>query len=138
MSATIPPMRDIDRPFIIKALECIAGAESELANGRYNNCANRCYYACFQAAIDALEREGIRPSGATWSHAFVPSQFDGLLVSRRKRYGAELHGILGREYILRQRADYAEKSVTAREARQAVDRARIFVRTILDDESSAR
>jgi uncharacterized protein (UPF0332 family) len=30
-----------------KALESLAGAESEFANARYNNCANRCYYACF-------------------------------------------------------------------------------------------
>src|SRR5205823_6359850 len=41
-----------------KALESLAGAESELANGRYNNAANRAYYACFQAAIAALQRAG--------------------------------------------------------------------------------
>ena len=39
-----------------KAQESLAGAESEFANGRYNNCANRCYYACFQTAIAALLR----------------------------------------------------------------------------------
>ena len=37
--------------FLVKAEESLAGAESEYVNGRYNNCANRCYYACFQAAI---------------------------------------------------------------------------------------
>jgi uncharacterized protein (UPF0332 family) len=129
-SATIPPMRDIDRPFIIKALECLAGAESELANGRYNNCANRCYYACFQAAIDALEREGIRPSGATWSHAFVPSQFDGLLVNRRKRYGAELRGILSRTSSLRRSADYDEEPVSRAEAQRALRQTHTFVRAV--------
>ena len=41
-------------PFLAKAQESLAGAESEFAAGRYNNCANRCYYACFQAAIHAL------------------------------------------------------------------------------------
>jgi uncharacterized protein (UPF0332 family) len=50
---------DLASLFMAKALECLAGAESELANKRYNNCANRAYYACFQAAIDALTREGI-------------------------------------------------------------------------------
>jgi len=44
--------------FLEKAGEALAGAESEFANGRYNNCANRCYYACFQAAIAALTRVG--------------------------------------------------------------------------------
>lgn len=65
-------------------------------NGRYNNCANRCYYACFQAAIAALQDAGIRPTGPQWSHAYVPSQFDGVLIYRRKRYPTELRGILER------------------------------------------
>ena len=56
-------MIDLASLFMAKALECLAGAESELANKRYNNCANRAYYACFQAAIDALTREGIQPAG---------------------------------------------------------------------------
>ncbi len=49
--------------FLDKALECLAGAESEFANGRYNNCANRCFYACFQAAIAALANSGVSASG---------------------------------------------------------------------------
>jgi uncharacterized protein (UPF0332 family) len=48
--------------YLAKATESLLTAESEFANGRYNSCANRCYYACFQAAIAALIREG---SGAT-------------------------------------------------------------------------
>lgn len=32
--------------FLAKALESLQGAESELANKRYNNAANRAYYAC--------------------------------------------------------------------------------------------
>ena len=39
--------------YLAKALESLEGAESELANRRYNNCANRCYYASFQAAVAA-------------------------------------------------------------------------------------
>ena len=33
--------------YLEKAAESLAGAESEYVNGRYNNCSNRCYYACF-------------------------------------------------------------------------------------------
>lgn len=71
-----------------KALESLAGAESESAAGRFNNCANRCYYACFQAAIAALMRSGVTPLGAQrqWSHTFVPAQFVGQLINRRKVY----------------------------------------------------
>ena len=43
--------------YLAKAEESLRTAESEFANGRYNSCANRCYYACFQAAIAALLRE---------------------------------------------------------------------------------
>lgn len=49
--------------FLAKAVECLAGAESEADAGRYNNTANRCYYASFQAAIAALLHEGVRPPG---------------------------------------------------------------------------
>ena len=40
--------------YLRKALESLAGAESECANRRFSNCANRAYYAAFQAAISAL------------------------------------------------------------------------------------
>ena len=59
--------------YLAKATESLLTAESEFANGRYNNAANRAYYACFQAALAALMRAGIRtpsPSGQ-WSHEFV-------------------------------------------------------------------
>ena len=52
-----------------KAEESLAGAEVEFASGRYNNSANRAYYACFQAAVAALIRAGVRPTGGgEWSH----------------------------------------------------------------------
>lgn len=56
--------------YLTKAVESLAGAESEFANGRYNNCANRCYYACFQAAVAALFAAGLTPQGTrtVWSH----------------------------------------------------------------------
>jgi uncharacterized protein (UPF0332 family) len=65
--------------YVAKAEESLRTAESEFANGRYNSCANRCYYACFQAAIAALLAEGIRARGQ-WSHAFVQGQFVGVLI----------------------------------------------------------
>jgi uncharacterized protein (UPF0332 family) len=117
-----------DDLFLEKARESLAGADSELAQGRYNNCANRCYYACFQAAIWALDRAGIYPQGASgeWSHAFVPAQFDGQLIGRRKVYSPEL----ARNYALRERADYAAGPVSQTETSRALRRARSFVQAI--------
>lgn len=123
-------MIEPDYPFLDKALESLAGAESEFVNGRYNNCANRCYYACFQAAIVALQRAGIRPRRDQWSHEFVAGQFNGELINRRKLYPTELRGTLERNYTLRQKADYEEDLVTQTEANRALRRTRSFVQAI--------
>ena len=91
-----------------KSLESLAGAQSEFTNGRYNNCANRCYYATFQAAISVLLVAGISPLGASesWGHDFVQAQFIGQLINRRKLYPADLRGALEQNYRLRLVADY--------------------------------
>ena len=42
--------------YLDKAAESLAGAASEFVNRRYNNCANRAYYACFQSAVQLQHR----------------------------------------------------------------------------------
>jgi uncharacterized protein (UPF0332 family) len=118
--------------FLDKAQESLAGAQSEFVNGRYNNCANRCYYACFQAAIHALGQAGVQPSStpARWGHDFVQAQFAGQLVNRRKLYPRELHKALVRNYGLRQAADYQRDLVSETQARRALRRTREFLATI--------
>src|SRR6266436_6833640 len=98
--------------YLAKATESLLTAESESVNGRYNSCANRCYYACFQAAIAALLREGIRPRGQ-WSHGFVQAQLVGVVINQRKRYDPQLRRVLADNQTLRDQADYrAELVVT--------------------------
>ena len=118
--------------FLDKAQESLAGAQSEFVNGRYNNCANRCYYACFQAAIHALEQAGVQPTSTTarWGHDFVQAQFTGQLVNRRKLYPRELHEALVRNYGLRQVADYQRDLVSETQAGRALRRTREFLATI--------
>jgi len=125
-------------PYLFKAVESLNGAESEFAAGRFNNCANRCYYACFQAAVAALERENIRPGGGNWNHAFVPSQFDGLLIHRRKRYPTSLRGTLTDTYTLRVTADYRRGQVTRTDAARTLRRTRAFVQAVMDQEHEPR
>jgi uncharacterized protein (UPF0332 family) len=112
--------------YLAKANESLQTAESEFVNGRYNSCANRCYYACFQAAIAALLREGIRPAGQ-WSHAFVQGQLVGVLINQRKRYDPQLRRVLADNQSLRDRADYRAELVTATQAGRALRRTRVFV-----------
>ena len=115
--------------YLAKATESLQTAESEFANGRYNSCANRCYYACFQAAIAALLREGIHSRGQ-WSHEIVQSQFVGVLINQRKRYDRELRRVLANNQILRDQADYRAELVTATQASRALRRSRLFINAI--------
>ncbi len=117
--------------FLAKAVESFATATSEHANRRFNSCANRCYYACFQGAVAALLRTGIAPPRAdgTWSHAFVQAQF-AALITRRKAYPADLREVLPRLVTLRHRADYTPAQVSETQVARAVRAARQFVTAV--------
>jgi uncharacterized protein (UPF0332 family) len=115
--------------YLVKATESLQTAESEFVNGRYNSCANRCYYACFQAGIAALLREGIRPRGQ-WNHEFVQGQFVGVLINQRHFYDPELRRVLSDNQSLRDKADYRAELVTATQAGRALRRSRLFVGAI--------
>ena len=112
-----------------KATESLLTAESEYVNGRYNSCANRCYYSCFQAAIVALLREGIRPRGQ-WSHEFVQAQFVGVLINQRKRYDSDLRRVLADSQILCDQADYRAELVTPTQAGRALRRSRMLINAV--------
>jgi uncharacterized protein (UPF0332 family) len=112
--------------YLAKAAESLLTAESEFINGRYNSCANRCYYACFQAAVAALIQEGIRPR-ERWGHAFVQGQFVGQLIERRKRFRSDLRRVLSDNQIMRNQADYEVRNVTQAQAARALGRTRTFV-----------
>lgn len=118
--------------FILKVEESITGAESEFANRRYQNCANRAYYACYQAAVSALMGAGIRPSGSRWGHDTVQAQFVGELINRRKLYPADLRDIFERLFLLRQTADYSVNVVSEIQAARSLRRARTFDAAVRD------
>ena len=122
-------MNDASDVYLRKAEQSLAGANSEFANGRYDNAANRCYYACFQAANHALLAAGIRPRGANgqWGHDFVQAEFIGTLINRRKLYASHLREVLFRNLGLRHEADYGESTITQTQASRALHRAREFL-----------
>ncbi|MCX6027933.1 MAG: HEPN domain-containing protein [Chloroflexi bacterium] len=115
--------------YLDKAIESLAGAESEFANRRYNNCANRCYYAMFQAAIAALMAAGIRPVNVRgqWNHDFVQAQFSGVLITRRKLYPSDLAAHFSEVGGRRLTADYGAVSVSRTVAERVVQKTRLFV-----------
>lgn len=126
--------RDI-AAYLARAKESLDGAVSEYANGRYNNSANRAYYACFQAAIAALMREGITPPnrGSRWGHEFVHARFVGDLIDRRRRYPATMRNVLAQAMELRLVADYKTERVAAISATRGLDRARSFVEAVSEN-----
>ena len=115
--------------YLTRSLECLDGAESEFAAGRYNNCANRCYYAMFQAAITALIAAGVRSTkdGRPWEHDFVQAQFARILIQRRKLYPADLVSALPVNLERRVAADYGAPGVSKAVAERALRTARVFV-----------
>lgn len=113
-------MVDIADLYLEKARASLAGAQSELEQRRFDTVANRAYYACFQAAVAALIRDSVRPSGATWDLAFVQSRFVGDLINRRKRYSPDLRDTLSSTMQQRHKADYQYDHVTADQAVRAV------------------
>ena len=119
---------DVRNEFLAKARESLQGAESELVNRRYNNAANRAYYACFHAAIAALLAAGIHDE--RWEHDFVQARFSGILIRQRKLYPSEFGRYLPDNFDIRREGDYKPASVSSKRARDAVERAREFVRLI--------
>jgi uncharacterized protein (UPF0332 family) len=126
--------------FLAKAEASLAGAESELLQGRFDNCANRSYYACFQAAIAALIQAGFGPSAkdGEWSHAAVQAQFVGELINRRKRFPASLRSTLGHNMDLGHDADYDSVYVSEIQARRSVHRSRDFVAAVRERREGGR
>ena len=120
------------REWLDKAEQSLRGAESEFANQRYDNAANRAYYACFHAAIAALIGAGEHPLGekGTRSHSAIQAMFAGLLIRRRKIYPADLASVLPDSYSLRDQADYTITVTSELEAKRALDKARRLVNAV--------
>jgi uncharacterized protein (UPF0332 family) len=129
---------ELNRAFLDRALESLAGARIDYDGGRYDNAANRSYYACFQAAIFALQMEGFQAVRREWGHEFVQAQFNGLLINRRHRYPADLRATLSENYNLRVQADYVDNPVAQAQASRALRRAERFVAAVVQRHGDRR
>ena len=89
----------------------------------FDSAANRAYFAMFQAAVCALESQGIRRR--EWTHKGVHSDFVNTFVQRRKIVPLNFAGALPKVMELRHIADYEQPGVSQRRAERAVRTARI-------------
>jgi len=114
--------------FMDKARENLSAAEICFENKLYNACANRAYYAAFQAAVAALADSGIRKEKL--DHKWVQAEFSGRLITRRKVYPAKVKAYLMKMQIVRNDADYKTRLVSRKKAYQQLDRAREILKLI--------
>ncbi|MBI3361401.1 MAG: HEPN domain-containing protein [Chloroflexi bacterium] len=119
--------------YLAKAKQSLRGAESELAQARFDNTANRAYYACFQAAVAALITAGMpvqTEAGGLISHQAVHSGFSGLLIHRRKLYPSHLRSVL--QDLLRDRilADYRPAPISSTRVARVLRQCQVFVSEI--------
>jgi uncharacterized protein (UPF0332 family) len=115
--------------FLAKSNESLASAGDDFEHRRYNSCARNAYYAAFQAAVAALLHEGIRPA-RRWEHEFVRSQFAGILVYRRKRFGPGFRTLLTDAFDRRVDADYTDRSLKRQDAASVLVRVRQLVQEV--------
>ena len=115
---------------IDKAKESLQAAEYCYEHELYNSTANRAYYAMFQAAIVAMEVNGVKAVGARWSHARVQSTFAQKLIRQHKAYPRTLARMLYDSLIIRNEADYENINISKRQANKVLRWARNFVQQI--------
>ncbi len=117
--------------FSAKARENLRAAELLFESQLFNACANRAYYAALHAAIVALAhaRLGID----RLDHGTIQARFSGELIRRRKVYPGRFASYLMRLQVVRDNADYKLRTVSEKEARRQLEKARDFVGTVFQE-----
>jgi len=123
--------------WLSKAIENLAAAQLCFDHGHFNACANRLYYAMFQAGAAALFKHGILPSGDKIGHAWLQSNFSGMLIHRRKIFSAAFRPYLSDAQTVRDIADYGLNFVSQNVASRELKKARDFVNKIISELSHA-
>jgi len=111
---------------IQKARRFLKSAELLLADGDFDSCVSRCYYAMFFMAEAALLTKGFRAS----SHKGVISLFGEQFI-KSKLLREEIGKVLRRAYDSRQKGDYTTGFIVSeREAKETLAKAKDFVAEI--------
>ena len=115
--------------FLTKSIENLAVAEWSFEHRHYNACANRAYYAMFQAAVAALASVGVTPKTEIIDHGWVQGRFAAELTRRRKKFPG-MASYLNDVRFVRDVADYKSEMVNRRRASRVIRIAREMVGAI--------
>jgi uncharacterized protein (UPF0332 family) len=93
-----------------------------------DSAAARAYFAMFQAAIYALESQGVHRT--EWSHKALHAALADVLIRRRKVLPAVLAGALPSAMEVRHSADYRQPGPGQRQVERMVTMAEHFITSI--------
>ncbi|MCG3119392.1 MAG: hypothetical protein ALAOOOJD_01784 [bacterium] len=113
-----------------KANENLAAAQLCFDQGHFNACANRLYYAMFQASIAALVKHGLLPPHAQVGHDWLQSTFSGQLIKHRKVFAKKFRSYLSEAYLLRVVADYEMRPAGKDNVSRQFKKAKEFITAI--------
>jgi uncharacterized protein (UPF0332 family) len=126
-----------DQRWMDKASENLAAAQLCFDHGYFNACANRLYYAMFQAGAAALLKHGLLPPKEQIGHDWLQSNFAGQLIHRRKIFSAKFRAYLSDAYRVRTLADYKSFSVSKKVALNELKKAKKFINAINSEVTDA-
>jgi len=129
-------MSEAIQKYLLKLEESLASAKDDLAKKRFNSCANRAYYACYQAAVALSIKHNLTPTSGKEirKHEAVQSQI-ATLIKRKKVLPADQRSVLSKLMIVRITADYKPQSISKRKAARVLKTATKFV-TLVEKEAS--
>jgi uncharacterized protein (UPF0332 family) len=111
----------LKQEFLDKAKENLKIAQMSFEHECYNACANRAYFAAFQAAVAALISRGA--TRGKFDHKWVQAEFSEKLIKRQKIYPAKAKSWLMKMQLLRNKADYEHRHVSRKDAHAQLKRA---------------
>ncbi len=114
-----------------RAQASLRAARLCLTENLCDSAANRAYFAAFQAAVWAIESQGIKRK--EWTHKGVHSDFVQLFIRRRKVVPASFASALPHLIRLRHIGDYQQPGVSLRETERAVRLAQEFVELLIKE-----
>jgi uncharacterized protein (UPF0332 family) len=115
--------------YLAKARNNLRTAQSAYAQGDFDSCASRAYFAVFHGEIAALVKlTEFRQD--RWGHDRVQEEFNRRLIRARKLFPASLRSthddLIGRRHL----ADYTAQHISARTAERCLRKAAELVTTL--------
>ena len=116
--------------YLARASNSLRSAQSAYAQGDFDSCASRAYFAVLQAEIAALIRlTEFRQDH--WSHGRVQAEFNRRLIHARKLFPTSVRSIHYDLIGIRHTADYTDQQVSVRKAERCLRKAADMLTNIM-------